>query len=182
MAGYNLFFVLHSQKVTMSEQHEEAHTGPVKTPTQFLMMMVLSFIIPVFVIIGLVYYITADHKPALGASNPEAATASRIQKVGAVQIKDANQPLKTGEAVYSAQCAACHTSGAAGAPKLGDAAAWGPRIKTGYSALVNSALKGKNAMAAQGGGEHGDVEIGRAVVYMANASGAKFADPAPEAK
>jgi hypothetical protein len=47
----------------MSEQHEEAHTGPVKTPTQFLMMMVLSFIIPVFVIIGLVYYITADHKP-----------------------------------------------------------------------------------------------------------------------
>jgi cytochrome c5 len=167
----------------MSEQHEEAHTGPVKTPTQFLMMMVLSFIIPVFVIIGLVYYITSDHKPALGVSNPEEAIASRIQKVGAVQIKDANQPLKTGEAVYAAQCAACHTSGAAGAPKLGDTAAWSPRIKTGYPALLNSALKGKNAMAAQAGGEHGDVEIGRAVVYMANAAGAKFADPAPaEAK
>jgi len=167
----------------MSEQHEEAHTGPVKTPTQFLMMMVLSFIIPVFVIIGLVYYITSDHKPALGVSNPEEAIASRIQKVGAVQIKDANQPLKTGEAVYAAQCAACHTSGAAGAPKLGDTAAWSPRNKTGYPALLNSALKGKNAMAAQAGGEHGDLEIGRAVVYMANAAGAKFADPAPaEAK
>jgi cytochrome c5 len=61
---------------------------------------------------------------------------------------------------------------------LGDNAAWAPRIKTGYDALLNSALKGKNAMGAQGGGDHSDVEIGRAVVYMANASGAKFAEPA----
>ena len=166
----------------MSDTHEEAHTGPVKTPKQFLALVVLSFMLPVFVIIGLVYYINADHKPALGASNSEEATAARLQKVGTVQIKDANQPLKSGDAVYAAQCAACHTSGAAGAPKLGDAAAWSPRIKTGYPALLNSALKGKNAMAAQAGGEHGDVEIGRAVVYMANAAGAKFADPAPELK
>ncbi len=164
----------------MSDTHEEAHTGPVKTPKQFLALVVLSFMLPVLVIIGLVYYINADHKPALGASNSEEATAARIQKVGTVQIKDANQPLKSGDAVYAAQCAACHTSGAAGAPKLGDAAAWSPRIKTGYPALLNSALKGKNAMAAQAGGEHGDVEIGRAVVYMANAAGAKFADPTPE--
>ena len=167
----------------MSDTPEEAHTGPVKTPKQFLALVVLSFMVPVFIIIGLVYYINADHKPALGASNTEEATSARIQKVGTVQIKDANQPLKTGDAVYNAQCAACHASGAAGAPKLGDAAAWSPRIKTGYPALLNSALKGKNAMAAQAGGEHGDVEIGRAVVYMANAAGAKFADPAPpEAK
>jgi cytochrome c5 len=102
--------------------------------------------------------------------------------VGAVQILDADRPLKSGDAVYTAQCAACHAIGAAGSPKFGDAAAWAPRIKTGYNALLNSALKGKNAMAAQGGGEHNDTEIGRAVVYMANAAGAKFADPAPAAK
>jgi hypothetical protein len=66
----------------MSEQHDEAHTGPIKTPKQFLLMMVLSFMLPVFIIIGLVYYITADHKPALGASNPEKATVSRIERVG----------------------------------------------------------------------------------------------------
>jgi cytochrome c5 len=60
---------------------------------------------------------------------------------------------------------------------LGDTAAWGPRIKTGYAALLNSALKGKNAMGAQGGGDHDDYEIGRAVVYMANAAGAKFPEP-----
>ena len=65
----------------------------------------------------------------------------------------------------------CHASGAAGAPKLGDAAAWAPRIGTGYAALLNSALKGKGNMGAQGGGDHGELEIGRAVVYMANQAG-----------
>ena len=166
----------------MSEQHEEAHTGPIKTPKQFLLIVTFSFILPVFVIIGLVYYITSHNKPAIGASNAQEATAARIQKVGAVQILDADRPLKSGDAVYNAQCAACHAIGAAGSPKFGDTAAWAPRIKTGYNALLNSALKGKNAMAAQGGGEHNDTEIGRAVVYMANAAGAKFADPAPAAK
>ena len=64
-----------------------------------------------------------------------------------------------------------------GAPKFGDAAAWGPRIKTGFDALLNSALKGKNAMTAQGGGAFSDYEVARAVVYMANAGGAKFDEP-----
>ena len=127
----------------MSEQHDEAHTGPIKTPRQFLLMVVFSFILPVFIIIGLVYYVTSHHKPAMGASNAEEATAARIQKVGVIQVKDANRPLKSGEDVFKGQCAACHASGAAGAPKFGDSAAWGPRIKTGYPALLNSALKGK---------------------------------------
>ena len=162
----------------MSEQHDEAHTGPIKTPKQFLLMMVLSFMLPVFIIIGLVYYVTSHHVPSFGSSNPEQATAARIQKVGAIQVKDANRPLKSGEEVFNSQCSACHAAGLAGSPKLGDKAAWAPRIKTGYEALLNSALKGKNAMGAQGGGDHSDVEIGRAVVYMANASGAKFAEPA----
>jgi cytochrome c5 len=161
----------------MSDQHEEPHTGPVKTPKQFLTLVVLSFILPIFVIIGLVHYITAQNKPAAGASNVAQSTAGRIQKVGAIQIKDTNRPMKSGEDVFKGQCAACHASGAAGAPKFGDSAAWAPRIKTGYPALLNSALKGKNVMPTQGGGEHEDVEIGRAVVYMANAAGAKFADP-----
>jgi cytochrome c5 len=67
--------------------------------------------------------------------------------------------------------------GAAGAPKIGDAGAWGARIKTGYQALLNSALKGKGAMAAQGGGEFVDAEIGRAVVYMTNKAGGNFPEP-----
>ena len=110
---------------------------------------------------------------------------ARIQKVGTVEIRDANREMKSGEAVYQAQCTACHTSGAAGAPKLGDTAAWAARIKTGYDALLQSALKGKGAMGAQAGGDFDDFEIARAVVHMANAGGAKFAEPvkaAPAAK
>jgi cytochrome c5 len=72
---------------------------------------------------------------------------------------------------------ACHSVGAAGAPKFGDAAAWAPRIKTGYEALLTSALKGKGNMPAQGGGDFGEIEIGRAVVYMANQAGGKLDEP-----
>lgn len=175
--------------------HEEDHTGPIKNPKQLLQAVFLSFVLPIFIIIGLVYFVVSGFKPA-GTSDSAAMTlsgvsdqtrekalAERLQKVGAVEIRDANREMKSGEQVFKAQCSACHTSGAAGAPKFGDAAAWGPRIKTGYEALVNSALKGKNAMGAQGGGDFDDFEIARAVVYMANAGGAKFDEPAkPAAK
>lgn len=161
----------------MSDQHEEAHTGPIKTPKQLLVAAVLAFVVPVFVIIGLANYVGSASKPAAGASNMEKSVTERLQKVGAVEVRDANRPLKTGEEVFKAQCAACHATGAAGSPKFGDAAAWGPRIKTGFDALVHSALKGKGAMAPQGGGDHSDLEIARAVAYMANAGGAKFEEP-----
>lgn len=157
--------------------HDEAHTGPIKTPKQLLLAVLFSFVVPIFVIIGLVYFVTSANKPQAGSVDPEQAVASRIQKVGTVEIRDANRAMKTGEQVFGAQCTACHTSGAAGAPKIADTAAWGPRIKTGFDALLNAALKGKNAMGAQGGGDFDDFEIARAVVYMANASGAKFAEP-----
>lgn len=157
--------------------HEEAHTGPIKNPKQLLWASIFAFVVPVFIIIGLVHYVTSGNKPAAGAVNTEKAVAERLQKVGSVEIRDANRPLKGGEDVYKAQCAACHATGAAGSPKFGDAAAWGPRIKTGFDSLVNSALKGKGAMAPQGGGDHSDVEVARAVAFMANAGGAKFEEP-----
>jgi cytochrome c5 len=83
--------------------------------------------------------------------------------------------MKTGEQVYQAMCMGCHANGPG--PKFGDAALWSARIKTGYDALLNSALKGKGGMGAMGGGEFTDYEIARAVVYIANAGGAKFAEP-----
>ena len=166
-----------------SHDHHEAHTGPVKTPKQMLLLSLASFIIPVFIIIGLVFYVTSANKTAPGASDSARAVAQRIQKVGLVEVRDANRPLKAGEEVYKVQCAACHNVGAAGAPKFADAGAWGPRIKQGLETLVNSALKGKNAMGAQGGGDYNDTEIARAVVYMANNAGASFEEPkAPSAE
>lgn len=161
----------------MSDHAHDSHTGPIKTPAQLLWTSFFSFVVPVFVIIGLVYYVTSANKPAAGAVDPELATAQRIQRIGTVELRDANRPLASGEEVYKAQCSACHATGAAGAPKFGDAGAWGPRIGAGYDALLTSALKGKGAMGAQGGGAFSDVEIGRAVVHMANAGGAKFAEP-----
>lgn len=162
--------------------NDAAHSGPIKTPKQLLLAVTISFIVPIFVIIGLVYFVTSSDKPAAGAVNMEKAVAQRIQKVGMVEIRDANREMKTGEQVYQAQCSACHATGVAGSPKFSDAAAWGPRIQTGFEALLHSALKGKNAMGAQGGGDFSDYEIARAVVYMANAGGAKFEEPKkPEA-
>jgi hypothetical protein len=160
-----------------SHDQHEAHTGPVKTPKQMLLLSLASFIIPVFIIIGLVFYVTSANKTAPGSGDAEKSLALRIQKIGSVEVRDANRPLKAGEEVYKAQCAACHAVGAAGAPKFADAGAWGPRIKQGYETLVNSALKGKGAMGAQAGGDFNDTEIARAVVYMANNAGAKFEEP-----
>ena len=157
--------------------HEEDHTGPIKTPKQLLITVFFSFFAPVFAIIGLVYYVTTHAKPADGVANASMALSARIQKVGTVEIRDANRPLKSGEEVFKAQCTACHTPGLAGSPKIGDAAAWGPRIKAGYEALLGSALKGKGSMGPQGGGDFEDLEIGRAVVFMSNQSGANFAEP-----
>ncbi|CAB5723927.1 Cytochrome c555 [Delftia tsuruhatensis] len=168
----------------MSATHtEEAHTGPIKNPRQLLIAVFLSFVVPVFVIIGLVQYVSSADKAGAGASQTEMAKAQRLQKIGLVEIRDANRPLRSGEEVFKGQCAACHATGAAGAPKFEDAAAWGPRLSQGLEALVHSALKGKGAMAPQGGGDFNDTEIARGVVYMANAAGGKFDEPqAPAAE
>lgn len=61
----------------------------------------------------------------------------------AVQAADA-------EGIYNTKCMACHATGAAGAPKLGDKEAWAPRIATGMDALLASATNGKNAMPPKG--------------------------------
>jgi cytochrome c5 len=168
----------------MSDAHDhsasEAHEGPIKTPKQLIWAVVASFLVPIVIIVLLINYVAKGDKPAAGSDGlSEQAILARIQPLGRVEIRDASDAatLRTGEQVYQAVCTACHGAGVAGAPKTGDAAAWAPRIATGYEALLNSALKGKGAMGAQGGGEYSDLEIGRAVVYLANKGGAKFDEP-----
>jgi cytochrome c5 len=156
---------------------DDAHSGPIKNPKQLLLAVLYSFVVPIFLIIGLVHYVTSENKPLAGSVNLEQSTLARIQKIGTVEIRDANREMKTGEAVFNAQCTACHTAGVVGAPKFGDAVAWAPRIKNGFEALLHSAMVGKGAMGAQAGGDFDNFEIARAVVYMANAGGAKFPEP-----
>jgi len=178
------------QDLVMSDtqQHEE-HSSPIKTPKQLITIIVLALVVPIIIIILLVNMVAAGNAPVAGsdALGPE-ATAKRIAPVAKIEVVDASGPkvFKTGEQVYKAVCAGCHTAGVAGAHKFGDTAAWAASIKTGLDAMVLSVIKGKNAMPAKGGNPSlDDFEITRAVVYMTNAAGSSFPEPvapAPPAK
>jgi cytochrome c5 len=94
----------------------------------------------------------------------------------------AGKVLKTGEEVYNSVCMACHSTGIAKAPKFGDRRDWGPRLRDGQKKLVQVVLKGQGAMPPRGGAaDLSDFEVERAVVYMANAAGAKLKEPAAPA-
>jgi cytochrome c5 len=79
---------------------------------------------------------------------------------------------QAGEAVYGKACIACHSTGVANAPKVGDKAAWEPRLGQGMDALVSSVLKGKGAMPPKGGNMSlSDAEVASAVQYMLEKTG-----------
>jgi cytochrome c5 len=162
-------------------EHDDApHEGPIKNVKQLIAAVIFAFIVPIAVIVLLVTRVGADSRPGAGSDGMTAeAVARRIQPVASVEVKDASDvaSLKSGEQVYTAQCSACHAAGAAGAPKLGDSAAWAPRLAQGFETLLNSALKGKGAMGPQGGGDFTDFEIARAVVFLGNKGGGKLAEP-----
>lgn len=167
---------------TMSNAHDE-HESAIKTPKQLIVAVLAGFLVPITAIVLLVSYVSNDKKIGAGSSaqTPE-AIASRIRPVAdeGFTFKDASGPkqLQSGEAVYKMVCAACHDSGAAGSPKFGDAGAWGQRIAQGYDKVVANAINGLRAMPAKGGNpDLDDIEVARAVVHMANASGAKFKEP-----
>ncbi|MEW6346122.1 MAG: c-type cytochrome [Paraburkholderia sp.] len=164
------------------------HEAPIKTPAQLVAAIIAGFAVPVIIIVLLAVY--ADNWTRTGAgtdSLSDAEVSARIAPLAQVDIRDANAPrvYKTGEEVYKAVCSACHATGAAGAPKFTNSADWAPRIAQGFDTLLHTALTGKGAMPARGGtspDDYSDYEIARAVVYMANNSGASFAEPpAPSA-
>jgi len=115
------------------------------------------------------------------AGDDEAAN-KRIAPVARVELAAASTGAaagaRSGEQIYKAICGACHDAGVANAPKLGDKAAWAPRLALGLDGLVKSAIAGKNAMPPKGGSDANDVELARTIVYMANKSGASFKEPA----
>jgi cytochrome c5 len=163
-------------------QPHEDHHSPIKTPKQLIVTIVLSFILPVIIIILLVQLVITGDQVGAGSNTltPE-AIQKRIAPVAKLDLVDASGPkvFKTGVQVYKAACAGCHDAGAAGAPKFADATAWAGPNATGLQSMVASVIKGKGAMPAKGGNPSlDDFEIERAVVYMANSAGGKFAEPA----
>lgn len=166
----------------MSDAHNE-HESLIKTPKQLVVVIIASFVIPIICIVLIVQYVANNKTVGVGsnAQSPE-AIAARLRPVAdeGFVFKDANAPkqLQAGVDIYKTTCAACHDSGAAGAPKTGDAAGWTARLAKGYDKLVANAIKGIGAMPAKGGNpDLDDVEVARAVVYMANLSGAKYKEP-----
>ena len=75
-----------------------------------------------------------------------------------------------GEALYKQTCQVCHAAGVAGAPKLGDKAAWAPRLAEGLDAVYAIAVKGKGAMPPRGGSQASDADLRAAVEFMAAAA------------
>jgi len=164
---------------------EAPHGAPIKTPGQLIAAIIAGFGIPVAIIILLAVYVNNSTRVGAG-TDIEQSVKERIAPAAQVDVRDANAPrvYKSGEEVFKAVCSACHATGTAGAPKFGDAGAWAARIGEGYDTLLHNALNGKGAMPARGGtnpDDYSDFEIARAVVYMANGSGGKLAEPAQPA-
>lgn len=168
----------------MSDQHQTEHSSPIKTPKQLIIVVVLAFAIPILGAVMLAQLAVGGKKPVESAAAHEEAVAKRIKPVGEVLVVAAGgaQQMRDGKAVVETACAACHTSGALNAPKIGDKAAWGKLTGRGLETLTASAIKGVRQMPSRGGNpDIQDVEIARAIVYMANQSGASWKEPAAPA-
>ncbi len=165
----------------MAEGHIEEHSSQIKTPKTLIVVIVLSFLVPVLGIVMIAVLNTGGLKidPKRSAMSDE-AVARRLKPVGEVVIAEAGTPMSAtatestattagdpaqtataaaksaggaadGKKTYGAACAMCHAAGVAGAPKTGDKAAWKPRIAQGKDVLYASAIKGKNLMPPKGG-------------------------------
>src|SRR5438034_7937019 len=155
----------------------DKHSSFIKTPKQLVIVVVLAFAIPIALIVLLSQLVTGVRSPGRDA---ETGVLNRIKPVGEVTIAEAIAPQAgmTGEQVYQEVCKTCHEAGLVGAPKLGDKAAWAPRIKRGINALYASAINGKDQMPPKGGNRNlANIDVQRGVVYMANRSGGSFNEP-----
>lgn len=130
-------------------------------------------IIVAIVLIAIIYPLTNRIYGSAADANKGSDEADvRIQPVAKfeltkVEAPAANAAPKDGPTVFNTVCGACHNTGAAGAPKAGDKAAWAPRIAQGKEVLYKSALGGKNAMPARGGvATLSDGEVKAAVDHM----------------
>ncbi len=159
-------------------EHDE-HSSFIKTPQQLIVVLLASFLVSIFGIVLLVRLVVSAPSADPNALQPE-AVAARIQPVARVEIgaSAAAPGARSGEELVKTVCAACHQAGVANAPKIGDKARWGKLAKEGMKDLLATSIKGKGAMPPRGGSDATDAELARAIVYMANQSGANLKEPA----
>lgn len=134
-------------------------------------------------ILGIVAALTVSAAAAV-AQSVDQEIAERIAPAGKTCMKgeecaaavaaapaSASTAGRSGEEIYNASCFTCHAAGVAGAPKLGDVAAWAPRIAKGMDTLYTNAINGINAMPPKGlCMDCSDDEIKATVDYMVEKS------------
>jgi cytochrome c5 len=166
---------------------EHDYDFPETTGFQVVSAILGSLVAPTLVIVLIVKLlmgIEASHIADATADADKAKVEERIKPIATVDVaavETGPHVDKTGQEVVSGVCSACHAAGMLGSPKIGDKAAWGPRIAQGYETLIKHAIEGIRSMPPRGGNAAlTDNEIANAVAYMANQGGAKFV--APESK
>ena len=157
------------------------------TPQEIIISVLAGLFAPllaIFLIVQLVLSIQDTHQPDTASDAAQQATLKRIKPFAQLAALDANAPRveKSGQEVYDAVCSSCHGSGALGAPKFDSKGDWAGRLGQGYDTLVKHAIEGIRQMPPRGGdGDLSDIEMARAVAYLANSGGAKFKAPEPAA-
>jgi cytochrome c5 len=164
-------------------EHDDPHSSAIKTPKQLIVVVVLAFLVPITVIGLLSQLFTSTTRDT---NEDEKHVLERIKPVGSVMLAEAGATSGnlSGQQVFAQVCKTCHETGLAGAPKVGDKAAWAPRIAEGEKTLVQHALagyQGKTGVMPPKGGNPGltDDEVHRAVVYLADQAGATWKEPPP---
>lgn len=123
------------------------------------------------VLIAIIYPLTnRTFNSAADSAKGNDESDVRIQPVAKFELAKAEAPAasgpRDGATIYNTVCGACHNTGAAGAPKIDDKAAWAPRVAQGKAALITSVTNGKGAMPPKGGATLSDDEIKGVVDYV----------------
>src|SRR5262245_12484368 len=156
--------------------HDQGHHS-IRHWVQPVIATGVALIATIVVLVLLTQIVTDVPSPA---RDDDAAVLSRIKPVGELVMSAASGPKGqlTGEQVYTQVCKTCHEGGLAGAPKVGDKTAWGKVITQGQQVAVEHAINGIRAMPPKGGNpDLENVEVERAVVFMATKAGAPWKEP-----
>ena len=152
-----------------------SQNSELRSVVETIAVVVGSFVAAVLIIVLL----TKDYSSAKTEAPSEMAS-NNTEPVAEVAMDEPSQSNDNsgaidGAAIVQANCAMCHAGGLMGAPKIGDAGQWGPRIAQGKDTLIKHAINGIRQMPARGGNASlSDEQVAAAVVNMANASGASF--------
>lgn len=150
-------------------------------------MRTFTMVLIALAVMGIIIFFIAQNisteVETSGNTMAEKAVQERIAPVGMVNVGSAaasageagaGSPAgagRSGKDVIAASCGGCHLAGVAGAPKIGDKAAWAPRFANGMDALLSSVVHGKGIMPPRGGGDFSDDELKGAIKEMLSESG-----------